>query len=337
MAVEPKVEEDEDEDMGYGTPANNQKCGCCWLCSAKPENWKALSVEERKSMSLQQADWLSSLENRGKQTNPLFQLPGVTNWSLFPDWMHVADEGDAALAAGQILHELLPSYAAPNQEARVRLLWDHIQSIYEARDWPAQQRLPKLTLKDIKKPGRAAELDVKAAQCRHFAPVVAILTEENGFRIGSPRHKAIHNAARYCAKMYAALEAGDSMAIASNGYKFVSQYLALEEHAVTWDPDDTKTWRARPKFHLLQHILDEACKGLHPKDVWNYRDETFGYTMQQLWFRRGGKTKSPKVESESVLLRWAKAQRPGACKRLWKQSLKKLTGKPERGLMYESQ
>lgn len=122
-----------------------------------------------------------------------------------------------------------------------------------------------------------------------------------------------------------------------NGYKFVSQYLALEEHAVTWDPDDTKTWRARPKFHLLQHILDEACKGLHPKDVWNYRDETFGYTMQQLWFRRGGKTKSPKVESESVLLRWAKAQRPGACKRLWKQSLKKLTGKPERGLMYESQ
>ena len=50
-----------------------------------------------------------------------------------------------------------------------------------------------------------------------------------------------------------------------NGYKFVSQYLALEEHAVTWDPDDTTTWRARPKFHLLQHILDEVCKGLHPK------------------------------------------------------------------------
>ena len=52
--------------------------------------------------------------------------------------------------------------------------------------------------------------------------------------------KAIHNVAKYCAKMYAALEAGDSMAIASNGYKFVSQYLALEEHAVAWDPDDTK-------------------------------------------------------------------------------------------------
>ena len=50
-----------------------------------------------------------------------------------------------------------------------------------------------------------------------------------------------------------------------NGYKCVSQYLALEEHAVTWDPDDTTTWRARPKFHLLQHILDEVCKGLHPK------------------------------------------------------------------------
>ena len=169
----------------------------------------------------------------------------------------------------------------------------------------SRKKLPKLTLKDIKKPGKAAELDVKAAQCRHFVPVAAILTEEKGFKTGTPRQKAIHNVAKYCAKMYAALEAGDSMAIASNGYKFVSQYLALEEHAVAWDPDDTKTWRARPKFHLLQHLLDEACKGLRPKDVWNYRDETFGYTMQQLWFRRGGKTKSPKVESESVLLRWA--------------------------------
>ena len=55
---------------------------------------------------------------------------------------------------------------------------DHIQSIYEAREWPAEKKLPKLTLKDIKKPGKAAELDVKAAQCRHFVPVVAILTEK---------------------------------------------------------------------------------------------------------------------------------------------------------------
>jgi hypothetical protein len=108
-----------------------------------------------------------------------------------------------------------------------------------------------------------------------------------------------------------------------NGYKFVSQYLALEEHAVTWDPDDTTTWRARPKFHLLQHILDEACKGLHPKDVWNYRDETFGYTMQQLWFRRGGKTKSPKVESESVLLRWANSTETWSLQKAMEAKLEK--------------
>ena len=106
-------------------------------------------------------------------------------------------------------------------------------------------------------------------------------------------------------KLWFVLNVFFCMFFSLNGYKFVSQYLALEEHAVTWDPDDTTTWRARPKLHLLQHILDEDCKGLHPKDVWNYRDETFGHTMQQLWFRRGGKTKSPKVESESVLLRWA--------------------------------
>ena len=57
--------------------------------------------------------------------------------------------------------------------------------------------------------------------------------------------------------------------MAKNGHKFINQYLMLEKHAVKKDPLDTHTWRARPKFHLLQHLLDLACKGLPPKDVWN--------------------------------------------------------------------
>ena len=38
------------------------------------------------------------------------------------------------------------------------------------------------------------------------------------------------------------------------------------------DADDTKTWRVRPKFHLLHYVFDKAREGCHPKDVWNYRD-----------------------------------------------------------------
>ena len=289
----------------YGAATHNTKVSCCWLCSAKPDTWKALSSQERKDMSLTKAAWFEILAQRGKKINPLFHLPGVTNWTLFPDWMHVCDEGCAALAAGQTLWEILPQYPASNKDERAKLLWEHIQQIYEASKWPGNKRLPKLSLKDFKKDGKAPELDVKAAQCRHFIPVLESLTRENGFHIGTKRQIAIHNVAKYCGKMYAALEKGDKAGIASNGFKFVSQYMALEEFAISKNPDDTHTWRVRPKFHLLQHILDQACKGLHPKDVWNYKDETFAYTMQQLWQRRGGLPTGPRHESEKLLLRWS--------------------------------
>ena len=101
--------------------------------------------------------------------------------------MHVADEGCGALAAGQILWEILSCYDHTNQEGRVALLWEHINKIYEASNWPGDKKLPKLTLKDIKKPGKAAELDVKAAQCRHFIPILEILTPENGLHTGTKR------------------------------------------------------------------------------------------------------------------------------------------------------
>ena len=185
------------------------------------------------------------------------------------------------------------------------------------------KKLPKLSLKDFKKLGKAAELDVKVTQCRHFVPILPILTKDHNFHQGTRRQQAIHNVANYCAKMYLALENGKHQAIASNGYKFASQYLALESHAVSKDADDAKTWRARPKLRLLQHILDEACKGLHPKDVWNYRDETFAGTIQKLWFRRAGPTPGPSNEAKKLLLRWSNGTEAWSLERAEMRSLEK--------------
>ena len=73
-----------------------------------------------------------------------------------------------------------------------------------------------------------------------------------------------------------------SKKLQKTGEKFISQYLALEAEAQHLNPDDSQTWRAKPKLHVLGHLLDEARKGMHPKDFWNYRDETEGYTFQKL-------------------------------------------------------
>ena len=108
---------------------------------------------------------------------PLFDLPGVSNQLMFPDWMHVMDEGFGALVAGQILHYLLPFYPGNSAARRVEKLWEHIQCLYQADKTEACRRLTKLTLKDIVKPKKPAELDVKVAQCRYFMPLLPKLTE----------------------------------------------------------------------------------------------------------------------------------------------------------------
>jgi len=47
---------------------------------------------------------------------PLFDLPGVSNQLMFPDWMYVMDEGFGALVAGQILATCYHSTQAIQQQ-----------------------------------------------------------------------------------------------------------------------------------------------------------------------------------------------------------------------------
>ena len=122
---------------------------------------------------------------------------------------------------------------------------------------------------------------------------------------GSLREKAVYNVAKHCASMYNALAAEfDGSQMVASGEKFISQYMALEKEAIVQDEEDTSTWRAKPKLHLLGHILGEAREGHNPKDTWNYRDETVAFQFQQLFYKRGGYPK-PGPQTEKVLLKWA--------------------------------
>ena len=69
-------------------PATNQKAGMCWLCGARPDTGKTMGPAER----------------------------------LATDWMHVADEGVTATAAGSILVHVLPRYEGRNQAERCQSL-----------------------------------------------------------------------------------------------------------------------------------------------------------------------------------------------------------------------
>ena len=116
--------------------------------------------------------------------------------------------------------------------------------------------------------------------------------------------KAVYNVAKHCTDMFRHLEIFNSKQLVKSGEKFMGQYMALEQEALHVDPEDTLTWRAKPKLHYLGHILDEARKGHHPKDSWAYRDETEGFQFQKLFYKRGGQPK-PGYQVEKALLKSA--------------------------------
>ena len=108
-------------------------------------------ADRLSAMFAKPEEWLQSLEERGKELTPLLELPGVSTFTLKPDWMHVVDEGCAALAAGQILWEIVDCYEASTREGRVDLLWKHIKEIYKANNWPAKKKLKKTHTKRFQK------------------------------------------------------------------------------------------------------------------------------------------------------------------------------------------
>ena len=250
--------------------------------------------------------YLTFLMDRGKSINPLFQLPNVSNGTIMPDWMHVCDEGSLAVAAVQILKELLQSFPGTSQDERCANLWQEIQKMYEERDFPACKRLKKLTVKDIVKPKKAPVLDCKAHEVRDFCPLLEPLCKRQCLREGTWHEKAVYKVAKYCSHMYNSLEASNKEELVKAGRKFISQYMALEAEVQASDGSEVRLWRSKPKLHLLAHILDLVELGNHPKDSWSYKDETFAGSLQTLFFRRGGKFQPGKA-SEKVLLRWMSA------------------------------
>ena len=151
-----------------------------------------MGQKEREENSLNKAEFLESVKTRDKPICPLFNLPGISNHIMHPDWMHSMDEGFSQLVCGQVLFELLPHYPGRNQGARVASMWEHIQSLYKAEGTPWEQRLPKLTLKDIHKPKSVPSLDCKAVHCRYFCKFLQKLTASKNFASKSLHCQAVH-------------------------------------------------------------------------------------------------------------------------------------------------
>ena len=104
---------------------------------------------------------------------------------------------------------------------------------------------------------------------------------------------------------YQCLDAYDSKRIASSSKKVADLYIALEKEALLNSPDDTRTWRVKPKLHMFQHLCEFPDHS--PKDFWCYKDESAMGECARLFTRRGG-WDNPGVSAEKFLLRWCGLQ-----------------------------
>lgn len=117
--------------------------------------------------------------------HPLFSLPGVSEFSVVLDVLHVLDHnGVAGHLLASIFHMMVFSTANRTKAARelaLQNLWARIQEIYNLQE--TKVRLTNLNMSmlvDVKQPfAEFAHLRaVKAAETRHLVPVVAKLADE---------------------------------------------------------------------------------------------------------------------------------------------------------------
>ena len=286
----------------HGAPNHNTNMGMCWLCKATPSTWKAQSLEERQAQSLQKADWLANLEERGKAASPFFQLANLSNKSMKPDWMRVMDEGIASSIAGQCIHEFQKYCPGRNKDLRTKELYKMIKSIYEKEGTAHSMRLQKLSVKDYQKAKKSPELEGKAAHIRGFCPYLHELANSLLPAEGTAHDRAVAKLAKFCSNVYRSLEKADLPRLERCGRLLKEQWMSLEKAAVS--KDEHLHYHSRPKWHLFDHILDDIkFTSMNPKDTWCYKDETYGYTLQQYFTARGGKNNC-QISAQRVLMSW---------------------------------
>eukprot|EP00438_Fugacium_kawagutii_P036728 Skav212623 [mRNA] locus=scaffold173:129862:131358:- [translate_table: standard] len=281
-------------------PTWNTKRGMCWLCHAKPDNFKELLPEERQRKKTR-TTFVEDVSAAKKQLFSFWKWPEMAPSTVIcPDWLHSMDQGVGADICGMLLVEIANACEGRTFKLRVANLWQEIRQLYT--ELKVEYKLANLTpeiLNKGKKPTGPPTLKGPAAQVRHFVPLLPILANRH-LDPNILHQLACQKLARFLAQTYAAMETNDVCALKKAGQKMAQQYKELEKEALQVDPDDMRTWHIMPKLHLCQHLCE---MGFPVKDFWTYKDETMGGSLAKLFKRRGGKD-NPSHNALEVLDRW---------------------------------
>ncbi len=286
----------------FDFPACNKKDGCCWLCRATPETLRETGLNATwRSARLTHEMLLARLAEQGRQPSPLFHLPGVTNQTFKPDWLHTLDLGVGSDGVANIFWVLLPKLGAGSRKGNVQALWARLQAWYGSN--PVDTRYRQLTPTMIKQPNKPPSMAGKAAMLRGVVPFAAQLCEE----LLDPSDLMEDTVLAFARELHALYRgiAGDfdPAVMATASRRLATLYVALDE---TTPPP---LWRVKPKLHLMQELCEHiAPVDGNPRSYWTYTDESFGGLMAEVARKRGGRLE-PASAPHRLLKRFCGANR----------------------------
>lgn len=284
----------------------------CFLCNAcrtdDSRNWKDFRI----APGWQVKDPTECLEPISM--HPLFSLPGVSEFNVVLDVLHVLDHnGVAGHLLGSIIHMMVftsENRTKNSREAALQNLWARIQEVYGLQQTGV--RLTNLTMSmvaDIKQPfaDYAHLRAIKAAETRHLVPVMAKIADEWAKSVEED-HAAM--ACLLLAKFYCLLDSVGMFPDVATGQEmeetmqqFLLEYAWLSEWA---QGCNRKLFHIVPKHHMARHMGGQ-CKWFNARFGWTYKAESWVGKLSHLAHScthscRITKLSHPLVEKYSLLL-----------------------------------
>ena len=254
----------------------------CFLCKGTMSMYAPLSdaslEAQWRSMLVSAEGWMRDRLAEGGYISQVFSWPGVTFSCIVLDWMHVCDLGISQVCLGNVLFEvfvMVGGVIGNPLEGMSNLM---VMLKDAANDLGVGCPLSKITLAQVRGEDRKPRLKAKAAQTRHFVPIVLRMMQM--YFPPSDNHSVARlSCLMWLNRMYEELNAwsegsADRLAVACRRHLLLCMQLAREQLRLVGGGPWLQ-WRWYPKHHMAMHLCEHQAKVWgKPKTWWCYADES---------------------------------------------------------------
>lgn len=255
-------------------PNCNSNEPCC-LCPANSTNipWYDFRPTARWLTCIYtEIAWRAS----GFATCEIFNIPGVSQYSCYPDWMHAKHLGTDKVLFGSVLWLLVNFVLLGEPEENLSVVWGQIQEYYHRHRVKNIYGCLKMTMFTAR---ATPKLKGKAAEIRDLGHALHWV-----WKLHFNNRLALHRRIELCLRLGAHLDdilsdhpdqfvLPDEVAddFIASGFMHLSIFMQLRQH---FQSEDYPLFQLTSKGHYIMHSC-LLSKSLNPRCAWCYAGEDF--------------------------------------------------------------